>query len=937
MRFQACTIICQNYLAQARVLYHSFRKFHPDARFSVLLIDNGRETFDEPFEIFSLRDIGLPEGEEHRMPMVYQVTELATALKPWFFRHLLEKDRRELLYFDPDIEIFSPVNQLADLAAKHCLVLTPHTTNPMRRDGQVRPNETDILGSGAYNLGFLGLNAKCDRFLDWWSERLLREAMIDIANMRFCDQRWMDFAPGYFDVHVLKDETCNVAYWNADSRPIVWTGERYEINGRPLSFFHFSGFRPETPHLLSIHQGVNPRTRLSEHPDLARLCGEYAEKLNAAEYARLRKIPYGLDTTPDGLQITKAMRLLYREALINHEETGAEAPPNPFVDSAAFIQWLNEPLNPHRSPEITRYFAGIHASRRDLSARYPRLFDLHRDGFYEWLRQSGRNEVPIPNELFPVTPDRPVEKDDVEVVPGVILTGYLRAEVGTGEAGRLMTLAVEASGEKHFTYVSSEALSRQNHPWQNGSSPFAVFSAPPYDTNLLCINADQLPLFAERVGPAFFRNRYNIGLWFWEAEIFPQSMHAAFHYLHEVWVTSEFVREAVAQHSPIPVHTIPLPLNVEKPIPETSRADLNLPEGYLFLFSFDFFSVVERKNPLGLIEAFKLAFAPGEGPRLLIKTINGHRYLAELERLHHAAAGRPDIIIRDGYLTASERDALVAQCDCYVSLHRSEGFGLTIAEAMLFQKPAIATRYSGNLEFMTDSNSFLCDYRLRRIGPGFPPYPNDARWADPRISGAAELMRFVYQNPEEAQRRAKRAKQDLRDKHAPEAVAKFISGRLACLRQNPPPLLPTAAQHLERPVAVAARDAIERGADVRRTVPPLLTWILEGPRRAMKKFLRAYEKHHRQIGLSMLDAFKEVDAEWARDRAGLVRRLYAQDDEIKGLKESLNDALERLSSIEKGVNGSSPSSGQSSTPPRVVTSSPAKSEASHRPENGNGQ
>src|SRR3954470_8156710 len=121
MRFQACTIIARNYLAHARVLYRSFSQFHPDARFTALVIDAERGELQESFETVALSDIGLPEGEETRLPMLYDVTELATAVKPWFFRHLFSVDRTELLYFDPDIEIFSPVDWLAQFAREHCL------------------------------------------------------------------------------------------------------------------------------------------------------------------------------------------------------------------------------------------------------------------------------------------------------------------------------------------------------------------------------------------------------------------------------------------------------------------------------------------------------------------------------------------------------------------------------------------------------------------------------------------------------------------------------------------------------------------------------------------------------------------------------------------------------------------------------------------------
>lgn len=899
MRFQACTIIARNYLPQARVFYRSLRQFHPDIRFSALVFDAERGEVDEPFDHLVLGDIGLPAGEETRMPMLYDVTELATALKPWFFRHLLGREQTALLYFDPDIEIFSPLDRLAQLADEHCLVVTPHTTQPMRR-ADVRPNETDILSAGAYNLGFLGLNADCARFLDWWSERLLREAIIDVANMRFTDQRWMDFAPGYFDTCILKDETCNVAYWNADSRPLTWTGTRYEVKGEPLCFFHFSGFRPERPHLLSSHQSTNPRTRLSQDPALARLCQEYANKLDDSDYARLHRLPYGLEKASGGLKITRPMRLAYRVALRKHEENGTEAPPSPFSDRAGFVAWLNEPLHPRRSPEITRYFWAIHAARPDLRAMFPNLMGMDNGAYYQWLRQDGRQEVPIPDELMPRPPDHPsMAMEDggaTSRIPGVALSGHLRAEVGTGEASRLMAAALRASGEKYSAQVYSEARSRQHHPWNDDSD----FSASSYDTNLVCINADLLPVFAQEMGPEFFKDRYNIGLWFWETEVFPPAMHRGFKFLHEVWVTGEFVHEAIARVSPIPVFTIPLPLNIDAPVPpQVSRSALQLPEGFLFLFSFDFFSVFERKNPIGVIEAFKRAFAPGEGPILLIKSINGDRNLADLERLYHARGERSDIIIRDGYLTSTERDALNSACDCYVSLHRSEGFGLTIAEAMLLEKPAIATRYSGNLEFMTDSNSFLCGYELKRVGLGSSPYPPEARWANPNIDEAAGLMRFVYENPKEAQRRGKKGRLDLYAGHDPKIAGAFIKSRLSELRRNPPESLPFTAQNPERPLVTKVRVAIEQGVNVRRIVPSLLTWILQGPRRAMKKFLRAYDQHHRRLGLFVLDAFKEIDAEWLRERASLIKRMCTQEDEVNLLKKELKETRQLLSDTAK--------------------------------------
>jgi len=241
------------------------------------------------------------------------------------------------------------------------------------------------------------------------------------------------------------------------------------------------------------------------------------------------------------------------------------------------------------------------------------------------------------------------------------------------------------------------------------------------------------------------------------------------------------VADAIRAETSKPAHVVPLPVETLQRSGLT-RADVGLPDGFAFLFCFDFLSVVERKNSHGLVEAFERAFASGDGPTLVIKTINGEKRAADLAVLERRTAHRDDIVVVDGYRSPEERDVLVALCDCYVSLHRSEGYGLTMAEAMAAATPVIATAYSGNLAFMDEENSLLVPYRMTRIPPGCDPYPAGAEWAEPDLDAAAKLMRYVYENQEEARALGRRAQEDILRRGSPLQTGRFVAGRLDDVR-----------------------------------------------------------------------------------------------------------------------------------------------------------
>jgi glycosyltransferase involved in cell wall biosynthesis len=292
---------------------------------------------------------------------------------------------------------------------------------------------------------------------------------------------------------------------------------------------------------------------------------------------------------------------------------------------------------------------------------------------------------------------------------------------------------------------------------------------------IVAVNADELPDFVTRLGEDYFEGP-RIGIWGWETNSIPRRWQRAFRLVDEIWVYSRFMAENIGSVAPVPVVVLPPP--VEAPNDGVERLRLDVPEGFLFLFVFDYLSTVQRKNPVGLIEAFKRAFPQAGGPQLLIKTINAPlRPLAEEEVLW-AAHGRGDIHVLDRSLTSEELTGLMAACDCYVSLHRAEGFGLTMAEAMAMGKPVIATAYSGNVDFMNAENSYLLDYTMGRVGAECEIYPPDGEWADPSIEHASQLMKRVYAEPAEAKAKGERARADVSRLLSPEATGRSMRLRL---------------------------------------------------------------------------------------------------------------------------------------------------------------
>jgi glycosyltransferase involved in cell wall biosynthesis/SAM-dependent methyltransferase len=881
-----CTIVAKNYLAHARVLAESFQRRHPDGRCCVLVIDEVDgyvEPAREPFVLVRPEQIGLDAWDEMRG--AYDVMELSTAVKPWLLRHMLREhdDGSGIAYFDPDIQVASRMTELEAVLREHAIVLTPHVLDGMPRDGR-KPSETDILMAGVYNLGFIGMTGHDDahRMLGWWSERLLKDCHVAPERGLFVDQRWVDFVPGLVsDLAILRDSAYNVAYWNLPERTL----SRDEcgavlVDGRPLRFFHFSGYSPDRRAQLSKHQD---RVQLADDEVLEELCDAYGDALEAAGFDEARRLPYEHDLLPSGTRLTQGMRALYRAGV----EAG-ECPESLFTPAgeAAFLAWLNEPAP--AAPAVSRYLHALWASRPDLQRAYPRVEAGDAAGFVGWAVQHGRSEVPIPDVLLP---ERELEQHEAaggrrtitrcERPYGVNVAGYLRSELGIGEVARQLISGLDAAGVPALPVGLVAQESRQGHAYVAGGldqNPFAV--------NLVCVNADGTPGFAQQAGHRFFEDRYTIGVWWWETSGFPPRFMDAFEHVDEVWVGSRFVADTLEAVSPsVPITHVPIPLRFSEP-PPFEPGEHDWPSAFTFLFSWDYCSVFKRKNPLAVVEAYRRAFDEGDGTALVLKCINPGFDPAAHRKLEQAIGRRGDIVLMDDYLDPRDKDRLMRSCDCYVSLHRSEGLGLTVAEAMYHRKPVIATGYAGTTEFMTPENSYAVPYMLVPIGHGADPYPPDGEWAEPDVAEAARLMRHVFEQPEEAARRAEQAAHDMRVRFSAEVAGRVMRSRLDHV-----------IGRLGAPDAFAAAEAgrSELRSLLRHGARPTTRSRFGKPggavRRLVLRAIRPYTAYQQRVNAAVEQA---MTAGMAGVQARVLAQLRAQRQQIEALSTEL-DAERALS------------------------------------------
>ncbi|MGH9086445.1 MAG: glycosyltransferase [Acidimicrobiales bacterium] len=751
---QVCTIAA-SWPSTVR-LVDTVRAHHPTRPIWVLALADPGSTVPAQLDatILTPADLSLDPVELAELRLVYSAEEVVGALVPRLLRALLARGAGRIVHLADAFEVHAPLSPI-DVALDKCpTALWRRATRPLP-DDDLEPSEASLLLEGNVHPGHVAVGDGSGAFLDWWAAHTRWDAGHDTGSGLWGAGRWLELAADLFDLELADGDGCAIGAAGLGGATLGGSPGAFTVDGVALCTFDTTGLDPEQPDVLDIRAGTRARVLATAEPALDALLHDRADAM-----AAIGDLGPCLPTDRFDALVRGMARAELRSARRAGRAPGFTAGTPGEID---LVRWLSTPVA-HPGTPISRLLHAVAVTRPDLRTHFPHPLAGDGPGLAAWA--TGEPDFPASYGDLQIAPSEPDRRLGA-IAPGFNIVGYLHGELGLGEAGRLMARAAARAGVPFAPIAFSETASRQGVEFEG------TVDGAPYETTLLCVNADLTPLASARTWGALDHDRHRIGYWFWEVDRFPAEQASSAFYVDELWAASGYVADVLGAATDKPVRVIPHP--VAEPVPtHLTREDLGLSDRFTFAFWFDAFSGVERKNPAGLVEAFCRAFAPDEGPMLLLKAINGAHDRAAMRRLHRLAGDRSDIAIVDEYWTGAQMRALVQHVDCYVSLHRSEGFGQTMADAMAAGTPVIATAHSGNLEFMTDENSHLVPATLVPVGADRPPYPPDARWAAPDLDVAAALMRRVLEHPSDAAAKSALAVADIRRHHGIEVTAAHL-------------------------------------------------------------------------------------------------------------------------------------------------------------------
>jgi glycosyltransferase involved in cell wall biosynthesis len=520
----------------------------------------------------------------------------------------------------------------------------------------------------------------------------------------------------------------------------------------------------------------------------------FLEPVGVRDAARGRRATFGPQLHPyDTVAVERAADLL---AHIDLSRPGA------------MTVWLNEPIpgTAARHPVVTRLALLLWKIRADVQKSFPDPLEAHQAAFADWFCRHAASEFHLHSDLIgPVLRSlprktrvalalrreavrpaaRPLERlladealgggsaetaapadgagdepEEREVRGGCLtsserphlavnLAGYFGMDTGVGQVARGSLLALAHAGIDAQPVPLDQDLPSHTHDRR-----VYYDEGVPHPVTILHANADETARALSTLPLAGDAGGVKIGYWFWELSHFPLALTDRFGHLDEVWAPSRFCQQSYEAVATVPIRYVPPCVPAPRSGPEPAAADRARfgiePGRFTFFFAFDVLSVPERKNPFAAIEAVRrLARRTPRPFALLLKVSRARHDPALLSRLRDAARGLP-VEIHTTPASREQMDAWVALCDANLSLHRSEGLGLLPIETLYLGKPVVATGYGGVTDFLDETTGFPVGHRLVRLERDHPPYPAGAVWAEPDLDDAADQMRRVLEDPDEA-------------------------------------------------------------------------------------------------------------------------------------------------------------------------------------------
>ena len=759
----------------ASALFSTCREHQPHADLYLVLVDEHSLliAYPEGVRIVEASNIGIRDFKQFAFR--YDVMELNTAVKPFFFLHLVQLGYERVVYLDPDIALLSPIKSVTHaLDAGADLVLTPHILKPS--EGEAQPNDFTFMRAGIYNLGFLAVSACNDviELIKWWCRRLEFYCINDQASGVFVDQKFADFFPSFVEnTTIIRSPGVNLAYWNLQQRSLQQLAGVWFADDSILEFFHFSGYNTGVSG-LSKHTSL---FRKNLDPPLAALLKWYDDLLEAFGHGSVPAGAYVYDRFATGERLSKVVRKLFRD--IDFAWSG-----DPFFSFKDYMHTLDwsEDVYQGRGGELTKLMVGVWRTHRWLQDTFSLATPSGAKAYRRWWTHNSDKLDVDPRLAFqtidayqsvqPSTAEltgRAHERSAPSVIDGVNVVGYCTAVSGVGEAARSTIGVLNAAGARLSVYdLGLNVASRRDDALIGNVAKATQLNE---SAIIYHVNADQLELVREHTAALEGQAApFRIGVPFWELQKFPAAWLKALSGLDEIWAPSKFIQMSLASQLPFPVRYRPLAVQVDDVAAD--REAFGLPaDAFIVLCAFDSLSYQSRKNPRAAIQAFREAFArrtPSRPVLLVIKVLNG------LGRLKDELEGVHNYMLIEQVMSRSEMHALVASCDVFLSLHRSEGFGLVVAEAMALGKPVIATDYSGTTDLISPETGFPVNYKLIDLKQGDYPEWVGQVWADADVAHAAWHLRRIYEEPSVAAQVGSRAKQFIGSEFSLSACAKRL-------------------------------------------------------------------------------------------------------------------------------------------------------------------